>query len=138
MQLSHYAEKAYGKIQIREQKRVIESIEMSRGSGSGGSSRGKSNSRRHSMIKSSKNQRSNSMNPNNKSNQSSRDNRSNQMHPNNPKSSRDNRSNQMNPNNPKSSGRWSQRMDAKSASRIQSHKSAQDLIDQARSAAEKK
>lgn len=94
---------------------------MSRRSGSGGSSRGKSNSRRHSMNKSSKNQRSNSMNPNNKSNQSSRD----------------NRSNQMNPNNPKSSGRWSQRMDAKSASRIQSHKSAQDLIDQARSAAEK-
>ena len=121
MQLSHYAEKAYGKIQIREQKRVIESIEMSRRSGSGGSSRGKSNSRRHSMNKSSKNQRSNSMNPNNKSNQSSRD----------------NRSNQMNPNNPKISGRWSQRMDAKSASRIQSHKSAQDLIDQARSAAEK-
>ena len=89
------------------------------------------------MNKSSNNQRSNSMNPNNKSNQSSRDNRSNQMNPNNPKSSRDNRSNQMNPNNPKSSGRWSQRMDEKSASRIQSHKSAQDLIDQARSAAEK-
>ena len=121
MQLSHYPEKAYGKIQIREQKRVIESIKMSRGSGSGGISRGKSNSRRHSLNKSSKDQRSNSMNPNNKSN----------------KSSRDNRSNQMNPNNPKSSGRWSQRMDAKSASRIQSHKSAQDLIDQARSATEK-
>ena len=125
MQLSHYAEKAYGKIQIRKQKRVIERIKMSRGSGSGGSSRGKSNSRRHSMNKSSKNQRSNSMNPNNKSNQSSRD----------------NRSNQMNPNNPKISGRWSQRMDAKSASRIQSHsdknESNQDFKARAQSAAEK-
>ena len=125
MQLSHYPEKAYGKIQIREQKRVIESVKMSRGSGSGGISRGKSNSRRHSLNKSSKDQRSNSMNPNNKSN----------------KSSRDNRSNQMNPNNPKISGRWSQRMDAKSASRIQSHsdknESNQDFKARAQSAAEK-
>lgn len=98
---------------------------MSRGSSSGGFSRGKGNSRRHSMNKSSKNQRSNSMNPNNKSN----------------KSSRDNRSNQMNPNNPKSLGRWSQRMDAKSVSRIQSHAdkngSNQDFKARAQSAAEK-
>jgi len=91
---------------------------MSRGSGSGGLSRGKSNSRRHSM---------------NKSNKSSLDNRSNQMNPNNPdydSSRRDSGS----------SGRWSRRMDERSALRIQSHAdktaSNQDFKARVQSAAE--
>ncbi len=57
---------------------------MSRGSSKGGSSRGKGNSRRHSrMSKSQRDQRANSLNPNNRANKSGNDNRSNQMNPNN-------------------------------------------------------
>ena len=69
---------------------------MSRGPGKGGSSRGKGNSRRHSMAKSQRDQRANSLNPNNPAYDSSRQ-------------------------SSWISGRWSQRMDAKSASRIQAH-----------------
>ncbi len=88
---------------------------MSRGSGKGGSSRGKGNSRRHSrMSKSQRDQRSNSLNPNNRANKSGNDNRSNQLNPNNPAHDSSRQSSG-------SSGRWSQRMDAKSASRIQAH-----------------
>ena len=108
---------------------------MSRGSGKGGSSRGKGNSRRHSrMSKTQRDQRANSLNPNNKANKSGNDNRSNQMNPNNPThdSSRQTSG---------SSGRWSQRMDSKSASRIQSHADKtctnQEFKARAQSAAEK-
>ena len=107
---------------------------MSRGSGKGGSSRGRGNSRRHSMSKSQKDNRSNQMNPNNRANKSGTDNRSNQMNPNNSAhdSSRQASS---------SSGRWRQRMDAKSASRIQTHADKtdtnQDFKARAQSAAEK-
>ena len=66
------------------------------------------------MSKSQRDQRSNSLNPNNKAWRSGNDNRSNQMNPNNPAH---NSSRQV----IESSGRWSQRMDSKSASRIQSH-----------------
>jgi len=107
---------------------------MSRGSGKGGSSRGKGNSRRHSISKSQKYQRANSLNPNNRTNKSGTDNRSNQMNPNNPAHDSSRQSS-------RSSGRWSQRMDAKSASRIQAHAdktdSNQDFKARAQSAAEK-
>tara|TARA_B100000767_G_scaffold72727_1_gene69376 strand:+ start:5638 stop:5985 length:348 start_codon:yes stop_codon:yes gene_type:complete len=92
---------------------------MSRGGGSGGSSRGKGNSRRHSMSKSQRDKRSNSLNPNNSANKAARDNRSNQLNPNN--------QTEQNPSEtPSTSGRWSQRMDSKSASRIQSHSDKKD------------
>lgn len=87
---------------------------MSGGSGRGDSSRGRGNSRRHSMTKTQRDQRSNSKNPNHPSHKSSVDNRANQL---NPKNSAHNR----NANSTKHSGRWGQRMDQKSASRIQSH-----------------
>lgn len=107
---------------------------MSRGSGKGGSSRGRGNSRRHSMSKTQIDQRANQMNPNNPAHKSGDDNRSNQMNPNNPAHSSSGRSSG-------SSGRWSQRMDAKSASRIQSHADKtdtnQDFKARAQSAAEK-
>ena len=108
---------------------------MSRGGGKGGSSRGKGNSRRHSrMSKSQRDQRSNSLNPNNKSNKSANDNRSNQLNPNNPAHHSSRQSST-------SSGRWSQRMDAKSASRIQAHADKtgtnQDFKARAQSASEK-
>ena len=107
---------------------------MSRGSGSGGTSRGKGNSRRHSMSKSQKDQRSNSLNPNNRANKSGNDNRSNQMNPNNSAHDSSRQSSG-------GSGRWSQRMDAKSASRIQAHADKtgtnQDFKARAQSAAEK-
>ena len=106
---------------------------MSRGSGKGGSSRGRGNSRRQSMSKSQKDQRSNSINPNNNANKSGNDNRSNQMNPNNPVHDSSRQSST-------SSGRWSQRMDAKSASRIQTHADKtdtnQDFKARAQSAAE--
>jgi hypothetical protein len=66
------------------------------------------------MSKSQKDQRSNSLNPNNQSNKSGNDNRSNQMNPNNPAHDSSRQSSG-------GSGRWGQRMDAKSASRIQAH-----------------
>lgn len=104
---------------------------MSRGSGSGGNSRGRGNSRRNSMSKTQKDQRANSLNPNNKSNKSGRDNRSNQMNPNN--------STQASPRS--SSGGWGKRMDRKSASRIQSHADKtgrnQDFKARAQSSADK-
>ena len=109
---------------------------MSRGSGKGGSSRGKGNSRRHSRTsKSQKDQRSNSLNPNNRAhNKSGNDHRSNQMNPNNPAHDSSRQSSG-------SSGRWSQRMDAKGASRIQAHADKtdtnQDFKARAQSAAEK-
>jgi hypothetical protein len=107
---------------------------MSRGSGKGGSSRGRGNSRRQSMSKSQKDQRSNSMNPKNHAHKSGNDNRSNQMNPNNPVHDSSRQSST-------SSGRWSQRMDAKSASRIQAHADKtginQDFKARAQSAAEK-
>lgn len=107
---------------------------MSRGSGKGGSSRGKGNSRRHSMSKSQKDQRANSMNPNNPTNKSGNDNHSNQMNPNN---SAHDSSRQASGD----SGRWRQRMDAKSASRIQSQSdksgSNSDFKARAQSAAKK-
>lgn len=107
---------------------------MSRGSGGGGSSRGRGNSRRHSMSKSQRDQRSNSLNPNNRAHKSGNDNRSNQMNPNNPSHASSRQSSE-------SSGRWSQRMDAKSASRIQSHADKtgtnQDFKARAQSSAEK-
>lgn len=87
---------------------------MSGGSGRGGSSRGRGNSRRQSMSKSQRDQRANGKNPNNPSGKSSVDNRANQLNPNNPAHSR-------NANSTTHSGRWGQRMDQKSASRIQSH-----------------
>ena len=89
---------------------------MSRGSGKGGSSRGRGNSRRHSMSKSQKDNRSNQMNPNNSAHDSSRQAAG-------------------------SPGRWRQRMDSKSASRIQAHADKtdmnQDFKARAQSAAEK-
>ena len=107
---------------------------MSRGSGRGGASRGKGNSRRHSMTKSQRDQRANSLNPNNRSNKSGNDNRSNQMNPNNPAYNSSRQSSRI-------SGRWSQRMDAKSASRIQAHADKtgtnQDFKARAQSTAEK-
>tara|TARA_A100001037_G_scaffold12_1_gene19 strand:- start:284 stop:625 length:342 start_codon:yes stop_codon:yes gene_type:complete len=107
---------------------------MSRGSGKGGASRGKGNSRRHSMTKSQRNQRANSLNPNNRANKSGNDNRSNQMNPNNPAYNSSRQSSG-------SSGRWSQRMDTKSASRIQAHADKtganQDFKARAQSAAQK-
>ena len=87
---------------------------MSGGSGRGGSSRGRGNSRRHSMSKAQRDQRANSKNPNNSSNKSSVDHRTNQLNPNNSAHSK----NAISTNH---SGRWGQRMDQKSASRIQSH-----------------
>ena len=107
---------------------------MSIGSGKGGSSRGKGNSRRHSMTKSQRDQRANSLNPNNRANKSGNDNRSNQMNPNNPAYDSSRQSLGI-------SGRWSQRMDAKNASRIQAHADKtgtnQDFKARAQSAAEK-
>ena len=108
---------------------------MSRGSGKGGSSRGKGNSRRHSrMSKSQRDQRSNSLNPNNRASKSGNDNRSNQLNPNNPAHDSSSQSSG-------SSGRWNQRMDAKSASRIQARADKtgtnQDFKSRAQSAAEK-
>ena len=107
---------------------------MSRGSGKGGASRGKGNSRRHSTPKAQKDNRSNQMNPNNNANKSGIDNRSNQMNPNNPVHDSSRQSST-------SSGRWGQRMDAKSASRIQAHADKtdinQDFKARAQSAAEK-
>lgn len=87
---------------------------MSGGSGRGGSSRGRGNSRRHSMSKAQRDQRANSKNPNNPSNKSSVDHRANQLNPNNSAHSR-------NANSTTNSGGWGRRMDQKSASRIQSH-----------------
>jgi len=107
---------------------------MSRGSGRGGTSRGKGNSRRDSMSKSQKDQRSNDKNPNNSANKSGNDNRSNQMNPNNSGTESPRQSSG-------SSGRWSQRMDANRASRIQSHADKTgtntDFKARAQSAAEK-
>lgn len=87
---------------------------MSRGSGRGGSSRGRGNSRRHSMSKAQRDQRSNSKNPNNASHKSSVDNRANQLNPNNSAYNGGAQSNQHH-------GSWGRRMDQKSASRIQSN-----------------
>lgn len=87
---------------------------MSGGSGRGGSSRGRGNSRRHSMSKTQRDQRSNSKNPNHPSHKSSVDNRANQLNPNNPSFGRESESTNR-------SGSWGRRMDQKSASRIQSH-----------------
>ena len=67
---------------------------MSRGSGSGGRSRGRGNSRRSSMTRQQKNHHSNQKNPNNPAH----------------KGTRDNRSNQKNPNNPEHPSGWSERM----------------------------
>lgn len=92
---------------------------MSRGGGKGGSSRGRGNSRRHSMSKSQRDQRSNSLNPNNNANKAARDNRSNQLNPNNQSHKEQNGDSSV-------SGRWSRRMDSKSASRIQSHSDKND------------
>ena len=92
---------------------------MSTGGGKGGSSRGRGNSRRHSMSKSQRDQRSKSLNPNNSANKSARDNRSNQLNPN-------NKSHQGQNTDASVSGRWSRRMDSKSASRIQSHSDKND------------
>lgn len=107
---------------------------MSRGSGRGGASRGKGNSRRDSMSKSQKNQRSNDMNPNNSAHKSGNDNRSNQINPNNSDAESPRHSSGR-------SGRWGQRMDANSASRIQSHADKTgtntDFKARAQSAAEK-
>tara|TARA_B110000914_G_scaffold225238_1_gene245326 strand:- start:188 stop:532 length:345 start_codon:yes stop_codon:yes gene_type:complete len=107
---------------------------MSRGSGKGGATRGKGNSRRNSLSKSQKENRSNQMNPNNRANQNGTDNRSNQMNPNN--SAHD--SSRQAAGSP---GRWRQRMDSKSASRIQAHADKtdmnQDFKARAQSAAEK-
>ena len=89
---------------------------MSRGSGKGGATRGKGNSRRNSLSKSQKDNRSNQMNPNNSAHDSSRQAAG-------------------------SPGRWRQRMDSKSASRIQAHADKtdmnQDFKARAQSAAEK-
>tara|TARA_B110000467_G_C18050527_1_gene330874 strand:+ start:182 stop:466 length:285 start_codon:yes stop_codon:yes gene_type:complete len=71
------------------------------------------------MSKSQRNQRSNSLNPNNSANKSARDNRSNQLNPN-------NQPHQDQTPNPSVPGRWSKRMDSKSASRIQSHSDKND------------
>jgi hypothetical protein len=105
---------------------------MSRGSGKGGSSRGRGNSRRHS--KSQRDQRANQMNPNNPAHKSGTDNRSNQMNSNNPAHDSSRQASG-------STGRWSQRMDEKSASRIQAHADKtgtnQDFKARAQSAAEK-
>ncbi len=87
---------------------------MSRGSGRGGSSRGRGNSRRHSMSKAQRDQRSNSKNPNNASHKSSVDNRANQLNPNNSAYNGGAQSSQHH-------GSWGRRMNQKSASRIQSH-----------------
>ena len=107
---------------------------MSRGSGKGGSSRGKGNSRRHSMSKSQKEHRANRMNPNNPAHKSAGDSRSNQMNPNNPAHTASNRESS-------GSGRWSERMDERSASRIQAHADKtgtnQDFKSRAQSAADK-
>ena len=107
---------------------------MSGGSGRGGSSRGRGNSRRHSMSKAQRDQRANSKNPNNPSNKSSVDNRANQLNPNNPTHNR-------NTSSTTHSGRWGQRMDQKSASRIQSHadktETNQDVKQRAQRAADK-
>ncbi len=67
---------------------------MSRGSGSGGMSRGRGNSRRSSMTRQQKNHHSNQKNPNNPAH----------------KGARDNRTNQKNPNNAEHLSRWSERM----------------------------
>jgi len=86
------------------------------------------------MTKSQRDQRANSLNPNNRANKSGNDNRSNQMNPNNPAYDSSRQSLGI-------SGRWSQRMDAKSASRIQAHADKtgtnQDFKARAQSAAEK-
>ena len=104
---------------------------MSRGSGSGGNSRGRGNSRRHS--RSQRNHRANQKNPNNAANKSARDNRANQMNPNNSAHSSSRSSG--------SSGSWRRRMDSDSASRIQSHADKtgrnQDFKSRAQSAAER-
>jgi len=86
------------------------------------------------MSKAQRDQRANSKNPNNPSNKSSVDNRANQLNPNNPTHNR-------NTSSTTHSGRWGQRMDQKSASRIQSHadktETNQDFKQRAQRAADK-
>jgi len=83
------------------------------------------------MSKSQKDQRANQMNPDNSAHKSAGDNRSNQMNPNNPASNQES----------SGSGRWSERMDERSASRIQAHADKtgtnQDFKSRAQSAADK-